>query len=126
MYSKNYDESFAFGLVHVGDNAYIHQRAVDLISRGEGSRDGCLRGLIGDGHALSLISYFRDHDLAAMKQWAYVAAKLRIMLEHEIHDSIGIEGLLWPLISDNAELVEWYCANHFFMTLPKRLTKNSR
>lgn len=114
MYFKDYEASFARGLEHVGGNAYVHQRAVDLLSKGEGSRSGCLRGLVSDAEAISTISYFRDHDIQLMKQWAYVAAKLQIMLQHETNEVIGIEHLLWPLISDNEEVIEWHCVNPMF------------
>ncbi len=112
MYFKDYKESFARGLEHVGGNAYVHQRAVDLLTSGEGSRAGCLRGLTSDAEAISIISYFGDHELQRTKQWAYVATKLRIMLFHVFpSEDYLIEDLLWPLISDNEEVIDWYRQN---------------
>lgn len=112
MYFKDYDASFVRGLEHVGGNAYVHQRAVDLLIAGEGSRGGCLRGLIGDACAISMINYFRDRNVLLMKQWAYVSAKLRIMLFHIFPSEDYLsEALLWPLISDNEEVIDWFKQN---------------
>jgi hypothetical protein len=58
-----------------------------------------------------MINYFRDHDLSAMKQWAYVSAKLWIMLHHLEEEAAAdylSEDLLWPLLSDNEEVISWY------------------
>lgn len=85
MYFKEYNPSFARGLEHVGSGlSELRIKTIELLSAGEGSRDGCLRNLSSNLEAISIISYFRDHSLPLMKQWAYVAAKLQIMLQHEI------------------------------------------
>ncbi len=115
MYFKEYNASFACGLEHIGGTrATLDTEAIQLLNDSMGSRKGCLRVLNSNVQSLSLNSNFRDQDLHAMKQWAYVAAKLQIMLQYETHEVIGIEYLLWPLISDNQEVIDWHCANPMF------------
>lgn len=56
-----------------------------------------------------MLSYFRDGGLAATKHWAYLSAKADIMLTHvEAGRDYLAEELLWPLISDNEEVIDWY------------------
>lgn len=115
MYFKNYDESFARGLVHVGGSmSELRTSTVELLNTGNGSRHGCLRNLASNAEAIATIKYFRDKSLTDMKQWAYIAAKLQIMLEYETHEKIGVESLLWPLISDNEEVIDRHCSNPMF------------
>ena len=115
MYFKEYNASFARGLEHIsGTRAALDVEAIQLLNDSMGSRKGCLRVLNSNVQSLSLNSNFRHLDLHAMKQWAYVAAKLQIMLQHETHEVIGIEYLLWPLISDNEEVIDWHCSNPMF------------
>lgn len=115
MYIKNHDESVAQGVAHVeGWSKYSIEKTLGLLSTGEGSRSGCLRNLILIAEATAICKLFQNHDVQLMKQWAYVAAKLRIMLEHETNEVIGIEYLLWPLVSDNEEVIDWHCANPMF------------
>lgn len=113
MYFKEYTASFSRGLEHVGGGlSALRNKTIELLEAGEGSRDGCLRNLSSNAEAISTISYFRDHDLQRMKQWAYVAAKLRIMLFHVFPSEDYLsEALLWPLISDNEEVIDWYRQN---------------
>ena len=81
---------------------------ISLLESGKGSRSGCL--LMGSNPVMSwaMLAYFADYDMAALKQWAYVAAKMRTMYIHETHSDNLVEELLWPLISDNEEIIDWY------------------
>src|SRR5262249_53874530 len=54
------------------------------------------------------------------------SAKARIMLEHETHEPVGMEDLLWPLISDNEELIGWHCANPLFYESPSDPSKKQK
>lgn len=40
------------------------------------------------------------------------------MLQHENNNPISIELILWPLISDNDNLIQWYCQNRVFYETP--------
>jgi len=115
MYIKKYDESVAQGIAHIeGWTKYAIEKPLALLMSGEGSRSGCLRNLTLITEATALHKLFQDHDLHAIKQWAYVAAKLHIMLLHETNEVIGIEHLLWPLVSDNEEVIDWHASNPMF------------
>lgn len=41
------------------------------------------------------------------------------MLEHETQEPIGMEYLLWPLVSDNEEVIAWHAANPLFYESPR-------
>jgi hypothetical protein len=119
MYFLKYEDSYKRGLEHVGNCAYIHQKAVDFLNQKKGSRSGCLRGLSSDVYAISMNTFFKESNLNLMKQWMYVAGKLNIMLHHiEPEASYLSELLLWVLISDNEELINWY-RQHEAMYHPK-------
>ena len=61
-----------------------------------------------------MLAYVRDGKLDVMKQWAYLSARAQIMLQHETQETIGMEDLLWPLVSDNEEVIAWHAANPMF------------
>ncbi len=127
MYPKDYDESKVQGVSHLESMVrpqWIERfdRTIQMLESGRGSRSGCLGGLSDDCCIRSMLAYFRDNDMGQMKQWAYVAAKTRIMWEHETLNDYLTEDLLSPLISDNEEVIEWY--RHFDLpyVLPKSVT----
>jgi Immunity protein 49 len=67
-----------------------------------------------------MLSYFRDHDLAAMKYWAHLSTKARILLTHlEPGEDYLTEDLQWPLISDNEAVIAWYSQHRAPYDLPK-------
>lgn len=95
------------------------QQGIDMLEAGTGSRSGCLLVLSSDCLARAMLPYFRDNDMANMKQWAYLAAKAQIMWEHETLNDYLTEDLLSPLISDNEEVIEWYRRFSLPYELPK-------
>lgn len=105
----------------------LRTSTIELLRAGQGSRDGCLGNLSSNTAAIATINYFRDHDLAAMKQWAYVSAKLRIMWHHMFtgEDYLS-EDLLWPLISDNEDVIDWYRQHKRPYMLPKKVSGGDR
>lgn len=110
MYFSDYEDSRLRGFEHVsgyaGDSI---ARALNFLHSNEGSRSGCLRSVNMSSEANTVLAYFRDKNLASMKQWAYVQAKLRIMLHHIFTGEAYLtEDLLWPLISDNEDVIDWY------------------
>lgn len=113
MYFKVYNDSFLQGLQHVGAWAQDPiDGALDLLENGEGSRGGCLLTLKTSSDSISMMDYFRDHNLTQMKQWAYVSSKLHIMRQHlEPAEGYLAEDMLWPLISDNEEVIDWWRQN---------------
>ncbi len=81
---------------------------ISLLESGRGSRSGCLLMSSNPVMSRAMLAYFADSDATALKQWAYVASKLRIMYIHETLNDNVVEELLWPLISDNQEIIDWY------------------
>lgn len=126
MYIQSYEESVSRGLQHVGGWARfsdIDDEAISFLNTSKGSRSGCLRNLTMPTEGLSAVSYFRDHNLTATKQWAYVTAKLRIMLNHlQTGEDYLVYDLLWPLISDNEDVIDWYRQHNRPYMLGKKIT----
>lgn len=87
----------------------------------------CLRELMCHAKAQALLVWFRDGDLAGLKNWAYVAAKLRcLMFQHQPYDSFHVYDHLMPLVSDCTPLVEWLAkfdapySRHGYYSNPQR------
>lgn len=114
MYSTNYAESLAKGILLLEPQARLLDRAVELLATGEGSRSGCLLMLASNASAISVFDFFQSKSLQRAKQWAYVSARLKIMLEHEKPESLNLEDLFWALISDNQDVVGWWRQHRLF------------
>ncbi|MNY84556.1 hypothetical protein D3C78_07110 [compost metagenome] len=84
------------------------QRQIELLAMKQGSREGCLSTMRAPLSSFALLSHFRDGSLSEMKQWSYLAAKIHSMALHESLAKILVVDLLWPLISDNEEIIDWY------------------
>jgi hypothetical protein len=114
MYIENHLVSLHRGISHIApflDVSWMngHQEAINLLERKEGSRAGCLRSVVLVSEVRAMNSYFAEGSFAGMKKWAYVAAKLRIMLNHlQTGEDYLVYELLWPLISDNEDVIDWY------------------
>ena len=109
-YIKDYEASITHGLQHIApflDPTWGNDETINLIETGQGSRSNCLMSLGRFSNCLFLRAYFRDHNLAEMKYWASVSAKLEIMREHEAPDELTLEVMFWAMISDNQELISW-------------------
>ncbi len=124
MYLKDHAESKAKGITGLlnfmtDEGLEWFETRNQMLGTGQGSRSGCLGSLSGDCLVRAMLAYFRDHDMASMKQWAYVSAKARIMWEHETLSDYLTEDLLRPLISDNEEVIEWYRRFSLPYELPK-------
>jgi hypothetical protein len=119
MYIKEYLDSKNVGVSNLENRVTPERLAAfekrnQMLEAGMGSRPGCFRTLSSDCEVRAMLAYFRDGDIFPMKRWAYLSSKTSIMLEHETNEVIGIEYLLWPLISDNEEVIDWHCANPMF------------
>ncbi|WP_339559564.1 Imm49 family immunity protein [Comamonas sp. MYb396] len=88
-----------------------------LLNAKEGSRSGCLLTLSGNMEAIAFESYFKNVNIDGFKQYLYLCAKQRIMRQH-IFPGEGylVTDLFTVLVSDNAELIEWYrqCNSMFY------------
>jgi len=124
MYFNTYEDNLGRGLQHVGEMAVDPiDRALGFLESGTGSRDGCLRSLSLRSDSWTMLCWFRDHNLWQMKQWAFVSAKINIMLHHMVtgEDYLS-EDLLWPLISDNEDVIDWYRQHNRPYMLNKKVT----
>jgi hypothetical protein len=107
-----YQESFEKGLKHVNGWASMPTipGAIENLSMNKGSREGSLATLIRTSQAYSMLAIFRERNISEGKKWASIAAKLQILRSFLLPGEIYlVEDLLWPLISDNEELIDWYC-----------------
>lgn len=128
MYLKTYGDSKVHGLSHI--QSFVGEDRIErffnrifLLNSGLGSRSGCLLNLSSDCAVRSMLAYFRDGDLRGMKQWAYASAKNRIMLAHlEPSEDYLTEELLWPLLSDNEEVIDWYRQHRAMYDLEKKVS----
>lgn len=119
MYIKEYLDSKNAGVRNLENRVTpervdAFEKRNQMLEAGTGIRSGCLRTLSSDCEVRAMLAYFLKGDMVALKRWAYTSSKASIMLQHETNEVIGIEHLLWPLISDNEEVIDWYCANPMF------------
>jgi len=109
---------FNDGLAHVAGhlNSHLAREAewLGLIESGVGNSDGCMRSLTAQAIAVSLVSWFRDHDLAVCKQAAYVSAKIDRIRQQASSWQVAGNSLVFNLfsswtwlVSDCEPLIEW-------------------
>ncbi|MEJ7137377.1 Imm49 family immunity protein [Amphibiibacter pelophylacis] len=128
MNLKNYTESKARGLTSLlkrmtPEQLDVFEERNVLLATGQGSREGCLRTLSSDCKVRSMLAYFKEKNQRSLKQWAFLSAKARIALIHETREFYLFEDLLWPLISDNHEAIEWCRQFDLLYELPEKVTK---
>ncbi|MFZ3192647.1 MAG: hypothetical protein WA154_05495, partial [Moraxellaceae bacterium] len=108
----SYHDSIQLGLAHVVPHSTEnegHLQAIDLILDAKGSRKACLENLETLTTAKSLVAWFRDHDLHAFKEWAFVAAKLQRMARQLAPtESIAAPHLMYVLFSDHEDIISWF------------------
>lgn len=107
-----YLKSRKAGLMHVLGHlkeGFAVEMSLANLKKGFGDPFGCLMNLSSHAGAMTISSFFRDHDLAACKQWAYVAAKIRRMMyqKEPVGHFHGYEHLA-PLLSDHEQLIQWF------------------
>jgi hypothetical protein len=110
MATQTYEETRSAGIEHLlGQLQYDPSHAIELLNNGHGSRIGCLGNLASFAKAKSLLAWFGDGDLQVHKQWAYVEAKLhRMIFQIEPGEWFPAYKHLYALLSDHADLVNWY------------------
>ncbi|MEX3972020.1 hypothetical protein [Paraburkholderia caribensis] len=116
MKKADYASVMHEGFAHVSKHGeFLDKERPELIAMMEsnkGSQAGCLRSLRSHADASALVSWSGNSDLAALKQWSYVSAKLQIMLfQLEPKTWYPAYLLLMPLLSDNEDLVQWFAHN---------------
>lgn len=105
-------ETCQVALNHVIKNAEFEegiQRKIDYITEQKGDVCFCTRRLKSYAHANAVVSWFRDHNLTAFKEWCYICAKLeRMVFQHVPFEWFPAYKFFSPLLSDNAEIIDWY------------------
>lgn len=116
-FPSNVKDSRSNGLSLLENMANVDQRPIDLLNANEGSRSACLLLLSDNLEAVAFNYLFKNNDILTFKQFLYLSAKLRVMRQH-IDPGKGylITDLFTVLVSDNAELIEWYrqCNSMFY------------
>jgi hypothetical protein len=96
-------------VLHGFDN---NDQCIKNIQYGLGSPAGSTLTLRSHAMASAMRSWFVEHDLAATRQWMYVAAKLDRLYYRMTDDASGpgskMLQLLAPLLSNDRGLIEWF------------------
>src|SRR5271168_2536566 len=114
--ADSYAESIQRGIDHLqrsrdGGANFVTQ-ALQHINAGTGNLYGCVSNIRIHSQASALASWFADHALAQMKQWAYVTGKLtRMLLQMSPGMWYPAYELLMPLLSDREPLIRWLMHN---------------
>ncbi|EXB48757.1 Imm49 family immunity protein [Acinetobacter sp. 1000160] len=106
------NEVFQKALAHVIQHAEFNENTVsliDYITHNKGDVLFCTRMLGNYAEANAMVSWFRDDDLIAFKQWCFIAAKLkRMVFQFDPIDWFPAYEHLYALLSDNEEIISWY------------------
>lgn len=105
-------EAFQKALAHVIQHAEFNENTVsliDYITQRKGDIAFCT-GMLGSyAEANAKVSWFRDGDLIAFKQWCFIAAKLsRMEFQFDAIEWFPAYKHLYALLSDNEEIISWY------------------
>ncbi len=115
-------ETYQAALNHVIKNAEFRESIqidIDYITQQKGNVYFCTGMMVNYAHANAIVSWFRDHNLIAFKEWCYIGAKLeRMVFQHVPYEWFPAYKFFSPLLSDNAEIIDWYRQH----TLPYYIT----
>ncbi|MCG6036394.1 immunity 49 family protein [Acinetobacter baumannii] len=105
-------EAFQKALAHVIQHAEFRdgiQEKINYISQRKGDVAFCI-GMLGSyAEANAMVSWFRNSDLIAFKQWCFIAAKLnRMVFQFDTIEWFPAYKHLYALLSDNEEIISWY------------------
>ncbi|MCU4386083.1 immunity 49 family protein [Acinetobacter haemolyticus] len=106
------NEAIQKALAHVIQHAEFNENTVsliDYITNNKGDVPFCI-GMLGSyAEANAMVSWFRDSDLVAFKQWCFIAAKLnRMVFQFDVIEWFPAYKHLYALLSDNEEIISWY------------------
>lgn len=108
----NHSKPYQKALAHVIQHAAFNEDTiefVDYVTNQKGNVVFCTRRLRSYAEANAMVSWFRDSDLIAFKQWCYIAAKLdRMVFQFDVIEWFPAYKYLYALLSDNEEIISWY------------------
>ncbi|WP_211468423.1 Imm49 family immunity protein [Collimonas silvisoli] len=130
--TKAYAEKASKRLAHVKshlEGGYSDiQTTVQFILQSSGNPRACAMSLSAHAQAGAMLAWFQDHDLLAMRQWCYVAAKLDQfyyqMQEADPDWGRGFPQLLKPLMSNNDALIDWFA--HYDLAYDMKRVENHK
>lgn len=106
--TETYQKVLAHTISHAEFDEGI-QRKIDYITHQKGNVAFCTRMMNSYCHANAMVSWVRDKDLTAFKQWCYMAAKLeRMVFQFEPYEWFPAYKFFSALLCNNAEILDWY------------------
>lgn len=107
-YSNSADKGLSHLLSHLSNSSGVDD-ALAHLSKGTGDRYACMGALQSNATANAMAAWFSAGSINVMKQWAYVAAKIRRAMYQLKPDGYfhGYEHLT-PLLSDHDALILWF------------------
>jgi hypothetical protein len=127
-YAEKANKRLAHVKHHMEGSESDIEKRVHYIENNLGDPLACALGLSSNALANAMFAWFGNHDLNAMKQWCYVAAKLDQlyfqMQEDDPDWGRGVPGLLKPLLSDNKELIDWFA--HYDLAYDMKRVENHK
>ncbi|SDJ53410.1 Imm49 family immunity protein [Pseudomonas abietaniphila] len=113
---KNYEKKAVARLEHIRshlEDGFDLDRIVELVTTGQGDVKACASRLSSHALAKAMWEWFDNKNLQAFKSWCYVAGMLRKYVYDLKTDTSGPLGkmlqMLTPLMSDNTQLIDWFC-----------------
>jgi len=109
----DYSDNLQFGIQHNdGRSEELLESALQNIRNGTGSFTGSLSTLSRISCSRALLAFFRDGHPELFRQWAYSAARFDAeLMSRGWYDDYLIGDLVWAVLSDNNEIIEWYAAS---------------
>ncbi len=107
-YSNSADKGLSHLQSHLSNSSGVDD-ALAHLSKGTGDRYACMGALQSNATANAMAAWFSAGSINVMKQWAYVAAKIRRAMYQLKPDGYfhGYEHLT-PLLSDHDALISWF------------------
>jgi len=107
---SDYSQSVESGLNHNdGRGEDLLDDGLSNIRNGTGSYTGTLSVLSNTASSRALIAYFRDRNVQAFRQWAYVVARIDAeLISSGWYGDYLVGDLIWPLLSDNEDVIKWF------------------
>jgi hypothetical protein len=124
MKTEEYLNGVRFGVERLNEALDPKNSGIDTaacvahIEAGTGDPYNCRGTLHTYATIKALLAWFEESDLSALKQWAFVAGKLRrAMYQMRPHGVYYTPVYLLPLLSDHQSLIDWFSRFEYPFTL---------
>lgn len=103
-------------VAHVRNNVQMSSALMEKficnVTHDQGNSGPSLLMLTDHAYGSALLSWFARHDLAALRQWLYTAARLDQAYYRRVEDRGGSLGKTWafvkPLVSNHPGMIRWF------------------